>query len=51
MKVVIRTVLSQAEVRPGADGLELTRRRSITVSPRRGTPTVLRARVPEPVAA
>jgi hypothetical protein len=32
----------------GADGLELTRRRNITLTPRRGTPVVLRERVREP---
>jgi cytochrome P450 len=50
MKVVLRAVLSGAEVRAGADGPELTRRRSITLSPRRGAVTALSERRP-PVAA
>jgi cytochrome P450 len=51
MKVVLRAVLSRAEVRASTNGHELTRRRSITVSPRLGSPTVLRDRVREPVPA
>jgi cytochrome P450 len=46
MKVVLRAVLARAEVRASAEGLELTRRRSITISPRQGATTVLRERVP-----
>ena len=49
MKVVLRAVLARAEVRVGASGPELAKRRSITSSPRRGAPTVLRDRVREPV--
>jgi hypothetical protein len=48
MKIVLRTVLARREVRPAADGLELSRRRSITLSPRLGAPTVLDER---PLAA
>ncbi len=44
MKVVLRAVLSRAEVRSGLEGPELTRRRSITVSPRHGAVTALRER-------
>jgi cytochrome P450 len=44
MKLVLRSVLSQSEVRAGGDGLELSRRRSITLSPGRGATTVLRER-------
>jgi cytochrome P450 len=43
MKLVLRTVLARNEVRFG-DGVELSRRRAITLSPRRGAPTVLRER-------
>ena len=39
MKVVLRAVLTRAEVRSGTDGAELTRRRSITLSPRHGAVT------------
>ncbi len=46
MKVVLRAVLARAEVRSGLEGPELTRRRSITVSPRRGAVTALRERSP-----
>jgi hypothetical protein len=41
---VLKAVLSRMDLQSGADGLELTRRRNITVSPRRGTPVVLRER-------
>jgi hypothetical protein len=51
MKVVLKALLKQATITQGAEGLELTRRRAITVSPRRGTPVVLKQRVPEPVPA
>jgi cytochrome P450 len=51
MKIVLRTVLSRMEVHTAVDGPELTRRRSITVTPRHGTPSVLRDRVREPVPA
>jgi hypothetical protein len=42
-------VFANLELIPSGDGLELTRRRAITVSPRRGATTVLRER--RPVAA
>jgi cytochrome P450 len=55
MKIVLRAVLERTEIRAGTNGHELTRRRSITISPRLGAPTVLRDRdrapVVEPVAA
>jgi cytochrome P450 len=53
MKIALRSVLASSAVRPGAGGLELTRRRSITISPGRGATTVLRdrARAPEPEPA
>jgi cytochrome P450 len=49
MKIVLRTVLASSELRPTGEGLELTRRRSITLSPRDGGRAVLRER--QPVAA
>jgi cytochrome P450 len=51
MKIVLKTVLRRMELRGGAQGLELTRRRNITVSPRRGTPVVLKDRSRLPVPA
>ena len=60
MKIVLQAVLSRCEVRPGIDGVEVSRRRAITVSPNRRATTVLHdrpavqgngrvtARVPEP---
>jgi cytochrome P450 len=51
MKIVLRAVLSRMEVGIDADGPELTRRRSITVTPRHGAPATLRDRVREPVPA
>jgi hypothetical protein len=44
MKIVLRAALSMYRVEPAANGAELTRRRSITLSPRLGAPTVLRER-------
>jgi cytochrome P450 len=44
MKIALRAALSAYRVAPAADGVELTRRRSITLSPRLGAPTVLRER-------
>ena len=41
MKLVLRAVLGQSVVRPGEPGAETARRRSITVSPRRGATVVL----------
>jgi cytochrome P450 len=53
MKLVLRSVLAANKMRGGVDGLELTRRRSITLSPGRGATTVLsdRARAPKPELA
>jgi cytochrome P450 len=52
MKLVLRAVLSRHRIVP-ADGAEVSRRRAITLSPRSGSRTVLRERVPrrEPVPA
>ena len=62
MKIVLQAVLSRCEVRPGTDGVEVSRRRAITVSPNRQATTVLHdrpavqgngrvtTRVPEPAA-
>jgi len=50
MRLVLRAVLARHEIAPGTDGLELTRRRAITISPRHGARTVLRARTRVPVA-
>jgi cytochrome P450 len=44
MKLVLRSVLARNEVRVGGAGLELSRRRSITLSPGRGATTVLMER-------
>jgi cytochrome P450 len=46
MKVVLRALLSRAEPVAAPDSTELSRRRSITLSPRRGALSVLRARRP-----
>jgi cytochrome P450 len=55
MKIVLRSILASSEVRRGAAGFELSRRRSITLSPGRGATTVLRdrpgARLREPELA
>jgi cytochrome P450 len=44
MKLVLRAVLSRNEIRLAGDGLEFSRRRSITLSPGAGATTVLRDR-------
>jgi cytochrome P450 len=44
MKLVLRAVLERSDMHAGRDGLELTRRRSITISPGRGAETVLERR-------
>jgi cytochrome P450 len=44
MKIVMRAVLAAYSIEAGTRGAELTRRRSITVSPRLGAPVVLRER-------
>ena len=46
MKIVMRAVLSAFGIETGTAGPELTRRRSITVSPRLGASVVLRERNP-----
>jgi len=53
MKVVLRTVLSRAEIAPAPTSTETARRRAITLSPRHGALTVLtaRERAREPAAA
>src|SRR3954470_22126099 len=45
MKAVLREVLRRYDVEPGVDGAELSRRRSITISPSFGASAVLRERV------
>jgi cytochrome P450 len=45
MKLVLRSVLARNEIRTGRAGLELSRRRSITLSPGSGATTVLIERV------
>jgi cytochrome P450 len=44
MKIVLRAVLAENELAPAAPGEEGARRRSITLSPRAGSRTVLRSR-------
>jgi hypothetical protein len=44
MKIVLRAVLSRATPAPAPAVAEGSRRRAITLSPRRGAVTVLRAR-------
>jgi hypothetical protein len=44
MKLVLRAAFARNHFRLGVDGLELSRRRAITLSPRHGAPTVLRER-------
>jgi cytochrome P450 len=51
MKTVLREVLGTYDVQPGAAGVEVSRRRSITISPRFGASTVLRTRQREPEPA
>ena len=51
MKVVLRAVFARAEPVPSSGVTEGARRRSITLSPRRGATTVLRARTSEPAYA
>jgi cytochrome P450 len=41
MKIVMRAVLEACELRPAGDGIELARRRNITIRPAAGTRTVL----------
>ncbi len=51
MKIGLRAILSQVEVTSALDGREGSRRRSITLSPRRGTPIAVRPRVRERLPA
>jgi cytochrome P450 len=58
MKIVLRAALTAYSIEAAPNGAELTRRRSITLSPKLGAPTVLRERDPvrapeqaEPAAA
>jgi cytochrome P450 len=51
MKTVLREVVRRYRLQPGVAGPELTRRRSITISPRLGATTVLSARIREPETA
>ncbi len=51
MEIVLRTLLARVELRPGSSGLELNRRRMITVSPSAGAEVELRPRRSNPAAA
>ncbi|MEA2449051.1 MAG: hypothetical protein QOG63_983 [Thermoleophilaceae bacterium] len=51
MKIVLRAVLERVNIEPATGGPELTRRRAITLSPRRGASVTLTDRVREPLAA
>ena len=51
MRTVLREVLRRYDLSPGTDSAELSRRRSITISPRWGASTVLHARERELAAA
>src|SRR4051812_44856139 len=46
MKTVLREVVRRYDLQPAVDGAEISRRRSITISPRLGASTILRNRVP-----
>jgi cytochrome P450 len=49
MKTVLREVLRRYDLQPGVDGAEVSRRRSITISPRLGASTVLYSRERAPL--
>ena len=49
MKIVLRELLSRARIAPAGDGLERTKRRSITVSPRLGARTIVTDRTGAPI--
>ncbi len=49
MKIVLRAVLSRSDVVVAGDGVEVSARRAITLSPARGATAVLRDRVPAAV--
>jgi cytochrome P450 family 135 len=51
MRVVLRTILRQAELRPASPEPEQIVRRNVTLSPRHGTPAVLARRLREPARA
>ena len=51
MRIALQAILSRVEVTSALDGREGIGRRSITLSPRRGTPITVRARVREPQVA
>jgi cytochrome P450 len=51
MKTVLREALRRYDLAPGVEGAELSRRRSITISPRHGAATVLHARERAPAVA
>src|SRR5207249_6025661 len=46
MRIVLRAVFAAAELQPAGDGVELARRRQITISPSAGAVAELRDRVP-----
>ena len=48
MRIALKAILGQVEVASALDGREGIGRRSITLSPRRGTPISVRPRVREP---
>jgi cytochrome P450 family 135 len=48
MKVVLRTILRRAELRPGTDRPEPYGHRNVTLSPRNGTPAILEQRAAAP---
>ena len=50
MKLVLRTVLAAWQLQPATDGVELARRRNITIRPAEGARAVLGARRRAPVA-
>jgi cytochrome P450 len=49
MRIVLRSVLTACELRPSGDGIELARRRNITIRPGRGARAVLGERAPAAV--
>jgi cytochrome P450 len=49
MKIVMRAVLETRDIRAGYDGLERSRRRSITMAPRQGAKTIFVDRAPKPL--
>ena len=53
MKIVLTEVLRRCDLHPGADRPERVGRRNVTLSPRDGTPVIVKPRVParEPVPA